>query len=140
MAVGFKVDIFFYETGHPDFLHSFFSTMSYHTESEGWGTKYPLLMKNLYFDKLSWEDTEEALQNVEAIRAILSKLPPSEVIWDIEHVEKQPPWGNKIPDKITSLANYHATPTGTTFLDLLSNALNVAKRNKIDITISNLGK
>ncbi|CAG9613254.1 hypothetical protein BACCIP111899_02468 [Bacillus rhizoplanae] len=24
MAVGFKVDIFFYETGHPDFLHSFF--------------------------------------------------------------------------------------------------------------------
>lgn len=114
--------------------------MSYHTESEGWGTKYPLLMKNLYFDKLRWEDTEEALQNVEEIRKILSELPPAEVIWDIEHMEKQPPWGNKIPNKITSLANYHATPTGTTFLDLLSNALNTAKRNKIDITISNLGK
>ena len=114
MAVGFKVDIFFYETGHPDFYIAF-STMSYHTESEGWGTKYPLLMKNLYFDKLRWEDTEEALQNVEEIRKILSELPPAEVIWDIEHMEKQPPWGNKIPNKITSLANYHATPTGTTF-------------------------
>ncbi|GAB6415478.1 hypothetical protein bcgnr5372_08880 [Bacillus luti] len=55
-------------------------------------------------------------------------------------MEKQPPWGNKIPNKTTSLANYHATPTGTTFLDLLSNALNTAKRNKIDITISNLRK
>ncbi|ACO25640.1 immunity 42 family protein (plasmid) [Bacillus cereus 03BB102] len=71
MAVGFKVDIFFYETGNPDFLYSFFSTMSYHTESECWGTKYPLLMKNLYFDKLRWEDTEEVLQNVEEIRKIL---------------------------------------------------------------------
>ncbi|HDR7714975.1 immunity 70 family protein [Bacillus albus] len=140
MAVGFKVDIFFYEVGHPDFLHSFFSTISYHTEPEGWGTKYPLLMKNLYFDKLSWEDTEEALQNVEEIRGILSKLPPSKVIWDIEDVEKQPPWGNKIPTRITSLENYHATPTGKTFLDLLSNALKVAKRNEIDVTVSNLGK
>ena len=38
--------------------------MSYHTEPEGWGTKYPLLMKNLYFDKLSWEDVEEARKNL----------------------------------------------------------------------------
>lgn len=56
MAVGFMVDCFFYEVGHGDFVHSFFSTISYHLEKDGWGTKYPLLMNDLYHDKLKWSD------------------------------------------------------------------------------------
>lgn len=39
MAVGFKIDFLFYPVGHRDFLHSFFSTISYQLELDGWGTK-----------------------------------------------------------------------------------------------------
>jgi len=45
MSVGFLVDCFFYEVGRGDFLHSFFSTISYQLEKEGWGTKYPYFYK-----------------------------------------------------------------------------------------------
>ncbi|CAM4193784.1 hypothetical protein BAMA_23975 [Bacillus manliponensis] len=139
MAVGFSVDIFFYEAGHPDFLHSFFSTISYHTEPEGWGTKYPLLMQDLYFKKLNWKDAPEALRNVEEIRGVLNKLSPSEVVWDIENVSKQPPWKDKIPNKITSLANYHMIQ-GTIFLDLLKHALEKSAEYKVDVIIEKLGR
>ncbi|WP_242221405.1 Imm70 family immunity protein [Bacillus cereus group sp. BfR-BA-01380] len=140
MAVGFSVDMFFYEAGHPDFLHSFFSTISYHTEPEGWGTKYPLLMKDLYFDKLKWQDATEALKNVEEIRETLSKIPPSKVIWDIEDLTKKPPYGDKIPEDITNLAEYHTTGRGTEFLTLLKNALKDSVEEKQDVTIEKLGK
>ena len=49
MAVGFFFDCFYYEVGHVDFLHSFFSTISYHLEPNGWGTKYPKLLNDLYY-------------------------------------------------------------------------------------------
>ncbi|SDY39700.1 Imm70 family immunity protein [Bacillus sp. 166amftsu] len=139
MAVGFSVDMFFYEAGHPDFLHSFFSTVSYHCEPDGWGTKYPLLMQDLYFERLKWQDVSAALKNVEEIREKLSKLPPSEVIWDFEDITKKPPYGDKIPAKITNLANYH-TIQGTSFLDLLKNALKESEECKMDVTIEKVGR
>lgn len=48
MAVGFHFDCFFYQIGHGDSLHSFFSTISYHLEPDSWGTKYPKLLSNLH--------------------------------------------------------------------------------------------
>ncbi|SFI36636.1 MULTISPECIES: Imm70 family immunity protein [unclassified Bacillus (in: firmicutes)] len=134
-VVGFKVDMFFYEVGHPDLLHSFFSTMSYHTEPEGWGTKYPLLMKDLYFDKLKWKDAPEALKNIEEIREKLSEIPPSEVVWDIEDIAKRPPWEDNLPEQVTNLENYYATPRGTTFFTLLINALKDSIQDKMDVII-----
>ncbi|KFN02325.1 hypothetical protein D0U04_28365 [Bacillus clarus] len=138
-VVGFGVDSFFYETEHPDFLHSFFSTISYHTEPEGWGTKYTLLMKDLYFNKLNWQDASEALKNVEEIRETLSKIPPSEVIWDIENLTKKPPYGDKIPEDITNLAAYYTTERGKAFLTLLRNARKGSVEEKQDGTIGKMG-
>ncbi len=48
MGIGLNVGDFYYEIGSGDFLHSFFSTISFHLEPEGWGTKYPYLMNELY--------------------------------------------------------------------------------------------
>lgn len=45
MAVGFKVKYYWYQVGHGDFLHSFFSTISHYLEQNGWGTEYPYLIK-----------------------------------------------------------------------------------------------
>ena len=64
MTVGILVDCFYYELGHSDFVHSFFSTISYHLEKEGWGTKYPLIMNELYNDTLNWDDVSVAKSNL----------------------------------------------------------------------------
>jgi hypothetical protein len=115
MPVGFLVDCFFYEVGHPDFLHSFFSTISYHLEEEGWGTRYPLLMNDLYNDKLKWHDVPKARNQLKEIEEQLSKYSPEQVIWDINDLSKVPPWGDRISSKVTNLANYFATSDGKTF-------------------------
>ncbi|EOP92832.1 immunity 70 family protein [Bacillus cereus] len=133
---GFGVDVIFYEVGHPDLLHSFFSTMSYHTEPEGWGTKYPLLMKDLYFKKLSWEDVKEARENLKEIQNVLQKKKPDEVVWDIEDLEKRPPWdGQQLPPQVTDLTTYYVTSRGVTYFDLLFHAFDDAQEVEIDIVI-----
>lgn len=136
MTLGFGVDCIFYEVGHPDLLHSFFSTMSYHAEPEGWGTKYPLLMKDLYFDKLSWGDVKEARENLKEIQNILQKRKPDEVVWDIEDLTKRPPWDSQpLPPQVINLATYYATPRGVTYFDLLFHALDDAQEVEIDVVI-----
>lgn len=113
MAVGFFFDCFFYEVGHADFLHSFFSTISYHLEPNGWGTKYPKLLNDLYYKKLNCSDIPIAIKEVEEIRDKLAKFEPSKVVWDIEDLSKQPPWGENIPHEISNLSNYFMTSSGT---------------------------
>ncbi|MBA2871433.1 hypothetical protein HNQ85_001703 [Anoxybacillus calidus] len=135
MPVGFLVDCFFYEVGHPDFLHSFFSTISFHLEEEGWGTKYPLLMNDLYNDKLKWHDVPKARNQLKEIEEQLSKYSPEQVVWDIDDLSKVPPWGDKISSKVTNLANYFATSEGKTFFEVLYNAMDVAEEDKSDIKI-----
>ena len=138
MAVGFMVDCFFYEAGHGDFVHSFFSTISYHLEKDGWGTKYPLLMNNLYHDKLEWSDVPTARENLKEIETELSKLPPEKVIWDIEDLSKNPPWGDNISQKVTNLSNYFATNDGKTFFEVLYKAMDASEEDKCDMTIRNV--
>ncbi|MCY8609868.1 immunity 70 family protein [Bacillus haynesii] len=135
MAVGFMVDCFFYEAGHGDFVHSFFSTISYHLEKDGWGTKYPLLMNDLYHDKLKWSDVPAARNNLKEIEAELSKLPPENVVWDIEDLSKNPPWGNNISPKVTNLSNYFATNDGKTFFEVLYKAMDASEEDQYDMTI-----
>lgn len=135
MAVGILVDCFYYELGHSDFLHSFFSTISYHLEKEGWGTKYPLLMNELYNDKINWEDASVVKANLIEIEQELSKYPPKQVIWDIYDLSQKPPWGDKISPKVTSLANYFATTDGKIFFEVLRSAIDVSEEDKCDLKI-----
>ncbi|MCG3088320.1 immunity 70 family protein [Sporosarcina cyprini] len=138
MAVGILVDCFYYELGHSDFVHSFFSTISYHLEKDGWGAKYPLLMNELYNNKLSWDDVTVAKANLIEIEQELSKYSPELIVWDIDDISKKPPWGEKISPKVTSLANYFATADGKTFFEVILTALEVAKEDKCDIKLHKL--
>lgn len=138
MAVGLLVDCFFYELGHSDFVHSFFSTISYNLEKEGWGTKYPFLMNELYNDKLNWEDVSVVKADLIEIEQELSKLSPDYVIWDIDNLSQRPPWGDKISSKVTNLANYFATNDGKTFFEVIRTAMDIAEEDKCDLKIHKL--
>ena len=51
--VGFKVGCIWYEIGAASFLHSFFSTVAYNLECGNWGTRFPVIMNELYQGKLA---------------------------------------------------------------------------------------
>ena len=51
--VGFKVKYYWYQIGSGDFLFSFFSTVAYNLENQKWGSKFPVIMNELYQGELS---------------------------------------------------------------------------------------
>ncbi|MFB6469452.1 Imm70 family immunity protein [Cytobacillus sp. Hz8] len=73
---------------------------------------------------------------VRKFKAYYKKKQPEEVVWDIENLEKGPPWdGQELPPQVTDLATYFATSRGITYFDLLSHAFDDAEEVEIDIVI-----
>ena len=111
MAVGF----FWYQIGSGDFLHCFFSTVV-NLENGSWGSRFPLIMNKLYQGSLDSENVGKALIELNTIEEELGKISPDKVVWDIDDIKKQPPWGNNISKDITDLSNYFVTSDGEDFL------------------------
>ena len=84
MAVGFKVAFFCYQIGNGDFLHSFFSTVSYNLENGKWGSRFPTLMNELYQGTLDKDNVETAIVELKKIQLELQAFSPDKVVWDID--------------------------------------------------------
>ncbi len=135
MSVGFKVGNIIDEVGTHDFLHAFFSTISYHLEPNGWGSRFPELMNELYQGKLDASKAQKAHSDALMIREELKKYPPSKVLWDIENCNASPPWGNNISSEITNLSNYFVTSTGKDMFGVLIECLTALQRRGGVLTI-----
>ena len=72
---------------------------------------------------------------MDVISKELKKYSPEKVVWDIEDLSKQPPWGNDISKDITDLSNYFVTSDGEDFLNIFKHALEKAKEIDSDIII-----
>src|ERR1041385_6151628 len=104
MAVGLFTAPIFYVIGTGDFLHSFFSTVVYRLEGSAWGSRFPVLMNELFIDGIAPAQCAAVLQELAVIKQELSALPPAQVVWDIDDLSKQPPWGTDIALTINNLA------------------------------------
>lgn len=138
MAVGFKVKYYWYKVGNGDFLHSFFSTICYHLEPNGWGSNFPYLMKNLYNGRLNSDDVPKAIEEAKNIQSKLLNYKSSEVVWDIDDLSKQPPWGNNISSHISSLSNYFVTSDGRDLFEVIFKAFEDAQRLNVDVEVESL--
>lgn len=138
MAVGFTVDFFYYSIGSADFLHSFFSTVAVNLEGGKWGSRFPVLMNELYQGKLPVEKADIASEELNTIREELKKISPDKVVWDIDDLSKQPPWGKNISKDITDLSNYFVTSDGEDFISIIFKALNDSKEMNAPVEIMSL--
>lgn len=138
MAVGFKVKFYWYQIGHGDFLHSFFSTIAYNLEGQDWGSRFPIIMKELYQGKIAKENVDKAIEEVNQIKGFLQKLGSEKVVWDIDDLLKRPPWGDNISNDITNLSNYFITSDGSDFLTVFIHALEKAKELDSEIEIKSI--
>lgn len=53
-----------YEIGTVSFFKSFFSTIYVHLEAERWGSRFPVVMKELYSGRLKPERANDALREL----------------------------------------------------------------------------
>lgn len=138
MSVGFKVHFYWYQVGTADFLHSFFSTIAYNLEKNKWGEKFPTIMNKLYEGELKNDELFKAVEELQTIKIELKNYSIDKVIWDIDDLTKQPPWGDNISSDITDLSNYFVTSDGEDLITVLQHALEKAIKLKKNLTISNM--
>jgi 2,3-bisphosphoglycerate-dependent phosphoglycerate mutase len=108
------------DAGRTDFVQAFFSTISGNLETNGWGSRFPVVLNELYQGKLRKALAAGALPELRQIRNELSAISPSRVIWDIENLSKRLAWGNAISREITSLADYFVTSAGGDMFEALT--------------------
>lgn len=135
MAIGFKVKNYWYPVGTGSFLNSFFSTTAYHLEKGKWGSRFPVVMGQLYDGELQKEFIGQAIEEVKMIQEELKQFAPSQVIWNIENLSQRPPWGDDISEDITDLSNYYVTCEGEDLIGVLLAALDHAKELKQNLYI-----
>lgn len=138
MAVGFKTKFYWYQIGSGDFLHAFFSTICFNLEDGKWGSRFPIIMNELYKGKLSKENIQKATEELEIIKSELQNYKPDKVVWDIEDLHKKAPWGDNISSDITNLSNYFVTSDGEDFLSIFNNAFNKATELNMDLEIKSI--
>lgn len=138
MAVGLKVDFLWYPVGTGDFVHSFFSTICYNLENKKWGSRFPHLMNELYQGELSYKDVDEAEEELAIIIKELKDISPDKVVWDIEDLSKQPPWGKDISSDIQNLFDYFITCDGENLFDEIIKAFQESKVEKQNVILKSL--
>ena len=92
-------------------------------------------MKKLYEGSVSPVDIPLLRQELITVRAELKKFPPSKVVWDFEHRDKRPPWGDNISEHITDLSNYFVTSDGKDLFQVFLQAVSEAERAKSPIHV-----
>ena len=135
MGVDLHVDDEFYEIGAASFFHSFFSNIAYHLEQGKWGRNFPIIMNHLYQGELEYDEISKAKNELLEIKRQLCNIKPSKVIWDIEDLSLQPPWGNNISDDVTDLSNYFVTSDGRDLIEVILEAFDYALENESDCYI-----
>ena len=126
MAVGLKVKFYWYQIGDGEFLYSFFSTVAYHLENNNWGSRFPVIMNELYAGQINERHIDKAIKELYAIKEQLEGFSPDNVIWDIDDLSKQPPWGRNISKDITDLSNYFVTSEGDDLITIILHSLEKA--------------
>ena len=64
------------EIGTPDFFHAFFSTVSGNLEPAGWGSRFPILLRELYKGELGKVRAEQARIELAQIRTEMTASRP----------------------------------------------------------------
>ncbi|PTY38449.1 hypothetical protein BGP77_12120 [Saccharospirillum sp. MSK14-1] len=139
MSVGLKIGSINTEIGSADFLHAFFSTVSYRLESDGWGSRFPVIMNELFQGQLDAAHVDAAIVELDSIQEELKSFKPKDVIWDIYNLDAKPPWGDNISARITDLSNYFVTSNGSDLIEVMRDRFNRLKLKGTFLEIAGVG-
>lgn len=117
MTIGLKQGSVVTEIGPGGLLHSLLSTVAVHLEGGKWGTNFPLIMGKFYQGSLPASDADRAFQEMQQIKDGLKSLTADKVVWDIEDLSKNPPWGRNVGPHVKSMADYYVTITRRNLVD-----------------------
>lgn len=135
MSVGFRYSDIWREFGDSDLLQAFFSTISCCLESSNWGSKYPYLLKKLYYEQLKAEEISNAIEELLDVREKFEVLKPEYVVWDAEDLTKKPPSSFYSKLKAANLSDCFVSVSEKNIFDVLLEVFEFCKRRGISVKI-----
>ncbi len=124
--VGLFIDMFCFPLGTADVIDSFFHTISWNLEKKNRGSRFPVIMKELYDGEVPLEHMEDAAAEIKIIRRELERLPRSFGVWVYQFRTDPPPrdfWENKTAP---NLSKVFLTESGGDMLDDFEAAIKFA--------------
>lgn len=135
MSVTLRVGESSHPLGSDDFLNAFFATVATRIESGQWGSRFPVVMLDLYAGRLAVDQLSKALTELDLISEELARHPPHEIVWDADDLSRQPPWGTEISDRILNLADYFVTSEGRQLVGVLREGLSAGLEASQEVRI-----
>lgn len=116
MTVCLKMGSTYENIGSGTYTKAIFSTICVRLEHGMWGSRFPVIMNQLYHDVVPVSLLSSAVQELDTIIREFSGLKPSDVVWDLYERDAVPTWGRDIRDDITSVLDYFVTDIGASAL------------------------
>ena len=133
--LGIKIKYFWFQLGSVHLLNAFFSTVAVRLEKKVWGSRFPVIMTKLTKGKLTYYESQNALEELEIIKKELQELSIEEVIWNINDQTISEPNGFKVDENTTNLSNYFKTINNEDLLSILYEAFSDSISLKEDLII-----
>ena len=105
-----RIDNIVFEIGSNTSVFSVFGSIAHHLEKREWGSKYPIIMNELYYDGIEVEHLEQGLKEIKEIKEKLKGYAPEQIVWDYEDLDLTIPWINNISSNVTDLSNIFLSP------------------------------
>jgi 2,3-bisphosphoglycerate-dependent phosphoglycerate mutase len=125
MSAGLLIDNIFHDLGLADVLDALFSTIGANLERGEWGSRFPLILRDLYYDQLDSLNASAALSEIRTIRRELSRKGPEFAVWDIRNIQQRIPDRPQIWKQAPNLAELFKTSTGRNMLDSLEELIEI---------------
>jgi len=133
MSIGLETTGIWKEIGDINLLYTFFLTISHHLESDNWGSKYPYLLKKLFFDRLNSEEASFALDELIDIRQKFKEIRADKIICD-KNI-KRPLNQNCLKPNAINLSETFYTVNRQNIFDVFTDILDLCKRRGISVKI-----
>ena len=135
MAVGLRVDGLNSVLGDWQFAEMFFATICYSLENGNLGSIYPNIMGKFYDGNLPAQNVPCALKELNEIEKQILKMPPSSLVMDRLHPEKE----QVIPDGAKILKDCFFDSNGRDLIKFIREYFEFAIDKKADVEIVSLG-
>ncbi|MEA1880586.1 MAG: Imm70 family immunity protein [Campylobacterota bacterium] len=133
--IGFLVYTSWTEFGYSETLYSWFSTICYRLEDGEWGSRFPVVMNDLYYNEengVGYDKLETFKEEIKIIKSKFSKLTPNEAIWSLEDNNLKIP--NNMPNinyDAKSLVNFYIkTNSNKNIFDIIYRKIESMEYNK----------
>ena len=123
------------EIGTASFFTAFFSTVLVRLENGSWGSRFPVIMNQLYSGHVPPDLAGAAKRELQSIRAELRQFSPVDVVWNYENLSARPPWGDNIAARIRDLSNYFVTSGGKDLIDLLLETFSYSETHHLPVEV-----